>query len=51
MVLAYCAARANRGAEARELAEALACAPYPPPLDNWIYLIVTLTLIECYDAA
>ena len=34
VMLASYAARANRAAEARELAErALACEPYPPPLD------------------
>jgi hypothetical protein len=33
-MLAYYAVRANRAAEAQELAErALACEPYPPPLD------------------
>jgi DNA-binding CsgD family transcriptional regulator len=50
VMLASFAARANRSAEARELAErALACEPYPPPLDICTTLILTLTLIECYD--
>lgn len=52
VVLAYYAARKNRAAEARELAErALACEPYPPPLEICIFLIATLTFVECYDAA
>ena len=50
-MLASYAARANRAAEARELAErALACEPYPPPLDICKDLILVLTLVECYDA-
>jgi hypothetical protein len=50
VMLAYDSARANRAAEAQALAErALACEPYPPPLDICTLLIVTLTLIECYD--
>ena len=50
VMLAYYAARTNRAAEARELAErALACKPYPPPLDVCIVLIVTRTLVESYD--
>ena len=50
VMLASCAARANRAAEARELAErALACEPYPPPLEICMPLIVTLTVVECYD--
>ena len=50
VMLASYAARANRAAEARELAErALACEPYPPPLDICTTLILTLTLVECYD--
>ena len=50
VVLAWYAARKNRAVEARELAErALACEPYPPPLEICMYLIVTLTLVECYD--
>ena len=41
VMLAYYAARTNRAAEAQELAErALACEPYPPPLDICIVLIV-----------
>ena len=51
VMLAYYAARGNRAAEAQELAErALACEPYPPPLDICDVLIATLTLVECYDA-
>ena len=48
--LAYYAARMNRAGEAQELAErALACEPYPPPLDICMFLIPTLTLVECYE--
>ena len=51
VMLAQYAARMNRAAEAQELAErALACEPYPPPLEMCNVLIVTLTLVECYDA-
>jgi DNA-binding CsgD family transcriptional regulator len=51
VMLARYAAQANRAAEARELAErALACEPYPPPLDICTTLLLTLTLVECYDA-
>ncbi len=51
VLLAQYAARTNRAAEARELAErALACEPYPPPLDICPVLIIALTLVECYDA-
>ena len=51
VMLAHYAARANRAAEACELAErALACEPYPPPLEICMTLIVTLTHIERYDA-
>ena len=60
VMLAYYAARRNRADEAQELAErALAWArarerdslnPYPPPLDTWMVLIVTLTIVESYDA-
>jgi DNA-binding CsgD family transcriptional regulator len=50
VMLASYAARSNRAAEARELAEqALACEPYPPPLEICTNLIVALTLVECYD--
>jgi DNA-binding CsgD family transcriptional regulator len=50
VMLAYYAARDNRAADARDLAErALACGPYPPPLDISTVLIVTLTLVESYD--
>ena len=51
VMLANYAARRNRAAEARELAErALACEPYPPPLDICNVLVFVLTLVECYDA-
>ncbi len=51
VMLAQYAARSNRAAEAQELAQrALACEPYPPPLDLCTALIVALTLVECYDA-
>ncbi len=51
VMLANYAARGNRSAEAQELAErALACEPYPPPLEICNVLIVALTHIECYDA-
>jgi len=50
-MLAYYAARMNRADEAQELAErALACEPYPPPFEICPLLIITLTLIERYDA-
>jgi DNA-binding CsgD family transcriptional regulator len=50
VMLAEYAMRGNRAAEAQELAErALACEPYPPPVDCSV-LIVTLTVVECYDA-
>ena len=43
-------ARGNRAAEAQELAErALACEPYPPPMEICNVLIFVLTLVECYD--
>jgi DNA-binding CsgD family transcriptional regulator len=51
VMLANYAARRNRAAEAHELAErALACEPYPPPLDICNVLVFVLTLVECYDA-
>ena len=51
VMLAYYAARTNRADEAQELAErALECEPYPPPLNICIVLIVTLTIVESYDA-
>jgi DNA-binding CsgD family transcriptional regulator len=51
VMLASYAARTNRAAEARELAErALACEPYPPPLEICNVLLVALTFVECYDA-
>jgi hypothetical protein len=51
VLLAYHAARANRAAEAQELAErALACKGYPPTLGISTTLIVVLGELECYDA-
>jgi DNA-binding CsgD family transcriptional regulator len=51
VVLAFHAARANRAAEAQELAErALACEGYPPPLALSGAIIVTLGVLERYDA-
>jgi DNA-binding CsgD family transcriptional regulator len=51
VMLARHSAGTNRAAEAWELAQrALACEPYPPPLDICVPLIVTLTMIEHYDA-
>ena len=50
VMLANYAARRNRADEAHELAErALACEPYPPPLDICNVLVFVLTLVECYD--
>ncbi len=50
VMLADYATRGNRAGEAQGLAErALACEPYPPPLDICTVLIWTLTLIECYE--
>ena len=50
VMLASYAARTNRAAEARELAErALACEPYPPPLEICNVLLIALTFVECYD--
>ena len=49
--LAMCAVRSNRPDEARALAErALACEPYPPPLELCNFLIIALRSAECYDA-
>jgi len=51
VMLAFHAARANRAAEAQELAErALACERYPPPLALSGAIIVALGVLECYDA-
>ena len=51
VMLASYTARMNRAAEAQELAErALACEPYPPPLEICNVLIIALTFVECYDA-
>jgi len=51
MTMAYYAPRRNRADEAQELAErALECEPYPPPLNICLVLIVTLTIVESYDA-
>ena len=50
VVLAHYAARGNQSAEARELVErALACEPYPPPLEICNLLIIALTFVERYD--
>jgi DNA-binding CsgD family transcriptional regulator len=50
VTLAYHAARANRAAEAQELAQrALACEGYPPPLAMSGTAIGTLIVLECYD--
>ena len=50
VMLALYAAQGNRAGEARELAErALACEPYPPPVDICMALMIALTLVECYD--
>ncbi len=49
-VLGLHAAQSNRAAEAEELAQrALACEPYPPPLDVGTLLIHTLRMIERPD--
>jgi DNA-binding CsgD family transcriptional regulator len=49
VMLALYAAQGNRAGEARALAQrALACEPYPPPLDICMALIIALTLVECY---
>jgi DNA-binding CsgD family transcriptional regulator len=49
-MLAYCAVRTNHASEGQELAErALACEPYPPPLDLSMLLLYTLTVVECYE--
>ncbi len=50
VMLAYYAVGANRADEARELARrALACEPYPPPLEICNVLMVALAFAECYD--
>lgn len=49
-VLAMHAVGANRAAEAQALAErALACKPYPPPLELCNFLVIALRTAECYD--
>jgi DNA-binding CsgD family transcriptional regulator len=49
-MLALHAAQSNRAAEAEELAQrALACEPYPPPLDVCTLLIHALRMIERPD--
>ena len=49
-ILALHGAQSNRAAEAEELAQrALACEPYPPPLDVSTLLIHTLRMIERPD--
>ncbi|MBV9001824.1 MAG: AAA family ATPase [Solirubrobacterales bacterium] len=51
VTLAYHAANLNHAEEAQELAQrALAYEPYPPPVDTCMPLIITLILIENYDA-
>jgi DNA-binding CsgD family transcriptional regulator len=51
VTLAYHALQANRADEAGALADrALACEPYPTPLGISTTLIVTLQLLERYDA-
>jgi predicted Zn-dependent protease len=50
VTLAQYAARSNRAAEARELAQrALAREPYPPPLGICTALSVAPTPVECYE--
>jgi DNA-binding CsgD family transcriptional regulator/exonuclease VII small subunit len=50
-VSAMHAVLSNRAAEAQALAErALACQPYPPPLELCNFLIIALRSAECYDA-
>jgi hypothetical protein len=50
VALANHAVRANRAADAQELAErALACEGYPPPLAISGALIAALIQLECYD--
>jgi DNA-binding CsgD family transcriptional regulator len=49
--LAMYAVRSNRPDEGQALAErALACEPYPPPLELCNFLIIALRSAECYDA-
>jgi DNA-binding CsgD family transcriptional regulator len=44
------AARSGHAGEARELAErAMACEPYPPPLDTALSLLAAMVVIEAYD--
>jgi DNA-binding CsgD family transcriptional regulator len=51
VMLAFHAARANRAAEAQELAErALASEGYPPALDTSGAIILTLIVLECHDS-
>jgi DNA-binding CsgD family transcriptional regulator len=50
-VLAMHAVVCNRADDAQALAErALACEPYPPPLELCNFLIIALRTAECYDA-
>jgi DNA-binding CsgD family transcriptional regulator len=51
VVLSWHAAEVDvRPGEAQELAErALACEPYPPPLETAEALIAALGLVDCYD--
>jgi DNA-binding CsgD family transcriptional regulator len=49
--LAMYAVRSNHPDEGQALAErALACEPYPPPLELSNFLIIALRSAECYDA-
>jgi DNA-binding CsgD family transcriptional regulator len=51
VMLGFHAARANRAAEASELADrAMASEGYPPPLDTSGAIILTLLVLECYDS-
>ena len=44
------AARSGRAGEARELAKrAMACEPYPPPLDTALSLLAAMMVLEAYD--
>jgi DNA-binding CsgD family transcriptional regulator len=50
VLLVNLAALSGRAGEARELAErAMACEPYPPPLDTALSLLAPLVVIEAYD--
>ncbi len=50
VMLAFHTTRSNRAAETQELADrALACEPYPPPLETADGLMLALLAVECYD--